>query len=112
MDRKPIDLNGSTMDALITMSEGNLGAMSVLADIVKAEKLVHLLNLDDMNIRGAQIWIGYKDHCGQNLKKFMQCLNNRDSDMVKTINDEMSEYTGIYAVEKGNVSPTAYISPE
>jgi hypothetical protein len=37
-------------------------------------------------MRGPQVWVGYKDHCGQDIDKFIAAVKNRDPDMVKTVN--------------------------
>ena len=50
-----------------------------------------ILNLDDMNIRGSQVWLGYKDHCGEDIEKFVQCAKNRDESMVEAINANSEE---------------------
>ena len=89
--RQKIQTNGGVMDIAVTMAERNPGAASVIAKLLKddsATGFMKLLDLDDMNIRGTQIWIGYKDHCGQDIEKFKQALHDRDSEMVSTINKE------------------------
>jgi hypothetical protein len=67
-------LNFSDMDAAVfQMSENNVGALRVLVELSKLPNMDGfglLLDLDDMNMRGAQIWVGYKYHCGENLEKF------------------------------------------
>ena len=91
MDRKPISLMGSTQAALIEMSEGNPGAITVLMELIGRDDpsaFMTILNLDDMNMRGSQIWVGFKDHCGEDIEKFAQCVNDRDPDMVKVVNSE------------------------
>lgn len=50
------------------------------------EGLGIILNLDDMNIRGSQIWLGYKDHCGQDLEVFKKAIDDRDPKMIELIN--------------------------
>ena len=37
-----------------------------------------ILSLDDMNMRGSQIWVAYKDHCGQDIEKFIACIKERE----------------------------------
>ena len=88
--RKEIDMMASTMDFLVAMSEGNPGAINVLMQMMdKSEMgLLDILSLDDMNIQGTQIWIGYKDYCGQDIDKFIECVRNRDNDMIAKINEE------------------------
>lgn len=88
-NRKPIGLDTTLMDTLVIMSEGNPGALRVIMDLCKSVKDFFLiLGLDDMNIRGWQIWVGYKDFCKSDMNKFIECIKNRDSDMVNTINRE------------------------
>lgn len=71
------------------MSEGNPGAFSVLVEMLNREfGLFDILNLDDMNIWGPMIWIGFKHHCGEDLEKFVECCKKRDPEMVATINRE------------------------
>jgi hypothetical protein len=89
-------LNDSMLDVLatrknISMSEGNPGAMSVIAQILESQPTIGfmtVLGLDDMNIRGSQIWIGYKDYCEQDLARFVTCIQNRDLAMINIINAE------------------------
>jgi hypothetical protein len=90
--RKELDLNDSVLDALMAMSEGNPGAANVLMELMNnySSGFMLILNLDDMNIRGPQIWVGYKDHCNCDLKKFSDCIRHRDDLMIEAINKEMS----------------------
>lgn len=87
--RKELDLDATILDTLILMSEGNPGAAQVLAEISKQKNgLTAILLLDDMNIRGTQIWVGFKDYCREDTLKFMNCIFSKDAEMVKKINDE------------------------
>ncbi len=72
------------------MSEGNPGAVSVLTQFINDDikDLMLLLSLDDMNIRGTQVWIGYKDFCKEDIEKFKACIHTRDADMITKINME------------------------
>jgi hypothetical protein len=96
--RKPINLDDKFMDIITKMSEGTPGAIVVLMRIMKGETetygkqdgLMALLTLDDMNIRGGQVWLGYKDHCKEDLEVFAQAIKSRDPEMVKTINARTS----------------------
>ena len=47
-----------------------------------------ILQMDDMNIRGAQIFVGYKFHCRSDLDLFIGCIENRDRKMLEAINNE------------------------
>ena len=89
MKREKINLFDNGMDVLIKMSEGNPGGLSILAELSKKEMgTIYLLGLDDMNIRGWQIWYGYKDYCKSNLDTFIDAIKKRDSDMVDKINEQ------------------------
>ncbi len=88
--REPINLSDSTMELVHKMCEGNLGALNVLTQLLNRDDpaaLMTILSLDDMNMRGSQIWVGFKDHCGRDIEKFAQCITERDADMVATVNE-------------------------
>ena len=102
--REKINLTGSVIDIVIRMAEGNPGAVSVLTQMTRGyDTALEILGLDDMNVRGSQIWVGYKDHCGEDLAKFIECIHQRDQDMVDTINrechrpDMVAEYGDAYS---------------
>lgn len=95
--RNSLTLTGDLTDTIATMSEGNPGGLSVLIQAVKKKgdpvaSIAFLLHMEDMNIRGSQIWVGYKDHCGQDIDSFIEKIENRDEVMVKAINDEITRY--------------------
>ncbi len=110
MSRKSLGMN-STLDLLVEMGEGNPGGLTVLASMIKEneDNLMCIMHLDDMNIRGSQIWVGYKDHCGENMETFIKCIRARDPEMIKPINNECyrpefaNDYEGYYeeAVTRG-----------
>lgn len=84
--RKQLDLSGSVTDAMLTMAEGNVGALTVLQKLIKADALFAALHLDDMNMRGPQIWVAYKDHCDGDLEVFINHIKARDDAMIETVN--------------------------
>lgn len=79
-----INGNDSTMEALLKMSDGNPGAISVLMQIIeKAESIDPqgamggtgaVLMMDTCEIYGADIWMLYKDVCGEDLTKTIGIL--------------------------------------
>jgi len=98
MIREKISLSDTPMSVMIKMSEGNPGATTVLMVMKKKlgqESIFNILSMDDMNIRGAQIWLGYSDHCGKGIDKFLKCVGNRDAKMVATINANYKEHTAV-----------------
>ncbi len=73
-----INLGMSFMEMISVMSEGNPGAITVLAEIIKADPItgvIKILNLDSLDIRGSKIWMLYKDCCGQDMDKFFRTLD-------------------------------------
>lgn len=78
-DQSVIKLEDTTLDMVMKMSEGNPGAVSVIAQILKTGALIDpddafgglgtILHMDTWGIRGPKIWMLYKDVCGQDLVK-------------------------------------------
>lgn len=87
--RERIGAHDSLQDIIIKMSEGNPGALTALVEVVKADPVMgfmDLLHLDDMGMRGPQIWVAFKDHCKQDLAAFVKAIRERDQAMVDTVN--------------------------
>ena len=89
--RKELDaLNFDSM--MYAMSEGNPGALSVLFQLMQEPTgLMDILHLDDMNIRGTQIWIGYKYWADQDIAKFREGIKSRNPELVAKINELNAE---------------------
>lgn len=108
-DRTSIDPMDNVGDVLMKMAEGNPGAITVMMNIMKIagqDGVFYLLHLDDMNIRGTQIWIGYKDYCGEDINKFIECIKGRDKKMVDCINKQGRMGNHEYmAVQHGGSNP-------
>lgn len=87
-----LDLSDSMMDVFIKMCEGNPGAMSVLAQIMEhGEKidpdnalggLGPILSLDTHEIHGSNIWILFKDVCGQNIVHMIAMLRGTQLGLI------------------------------
>jgi len=91
------------MDCLLLMSEGNPGAASVLSKLVElnSRSYAALMILDDMNIRGTQIWVAFKDYCNENLNYFYDCILSRDQGMIDKVNEEGRRGNHIHKAVKG-----------
>lgn len=108
--RTNIDPFKDLRDSIFTMSEGNPGAIKVLGSCLKKQGQMDfmmgtLLHLDDMNIRGSQIWIAFKDYCAhgsdritgtnENLNRFIEAVKQRDPNMVDMVNQaSLKGWTG------------------
>lgn len=81
----------STIDALVTMSEGNPGGLTVLTDLLGGEDMImgmaYVFWLDEMDMRGAQIWVAYKDWAGQDIKVLRKGIADNSGEMVKCVNE-------------------------
>ena len=84
MNNNPrISLNDSLQDIIIKMAEGNPGALTVMLKLFEQEPLIDpdsvwqgagtIISLDDMGVYGSNIWILYKDVCGESIPNVI-CL--------------------------------------
>jgi len=87
-NREDILLDDTVEQVITKMAEGNIGALSVLTRILDVYGMDTILRLNEMNIRGAQVWVGFKDHCNQDLDLFAEELRKRSAFLVKVINEE------------------------
>jgi hypothetical protein len=90
-EREPIGLQDTVMVMMLKMAEGNPGAITAMSELMRRGAdggVFDILSLDDMNIRGTQIWVGYSDYCGKDIEKFAQCIKDRDKEMIAAINRE------------------------
>lgn len=77
----------SDREIFLIMAEGNPGAISVLGQLAQDPMgLLYILDLDDMGMRGSQIWVAWRDHCKCDLDAFKKALHDRDPAMVATVN--------------------------
>lgn len=83
MTKNKITLTMTGVEAVAALSEGNIGAVNVLVQILSggakhdpdcASPILSLLELDSLGIYGSRIWQLYKDVCGQNLGKMLAVL--------------------------------------
>lgn len=73
-----VKLSDSIIDALTEMSEGNPGALTVLAELMKRTGdidpdillggLHYVLMLDDLEIYGPHVWMLFKYVCGHKIE--------------------------------------------
>ena len=113
--RPKIELEDSMFDVIYKISEGVPGAIVGITELMKSDEagFMLLLGLDDMNIRGSQVWEAYKYLYKEDGKKFAQAVRNRDKNMVDFINEEMASVGGEKAVTGGasfdrNKTPDKY----
>jgi hypothetical protein len=86
--REPVELSMPLIEVLLTMSEGNAGAATVLGKMMNRKHgFVDVLRLDDMNMRGKQIWVAFKYYCDHDLDKLVKCIRAQDTAMIEKVNE-------------------------
>lgn len=80
-----IQLQDSTMDVVMKMSEGNPGAMNALIEILNNAKAIDkedpmqglsaVLMLDTLGIYGSDIYVLHSDICGRDLAKMLAVIH-------------------------------------
>lgn len=89
-----IDINDTEMSAAMKMADGNPGAMKVCSMMLQYGGAIDtddimgglgsILMLDTLGIYGPEIWMLYKDVCGENLKKTIAVLRANQLGEIKT----------------------------
>lgn len=97
--RKSITGDMSLEDVILEMCEGNPGGLNVMMSMMHQlgtmDAVRNILLLDDMDIRGSQIWVAYKDHCGGDMDKFTKLIMSRDLEMIATVNRECPDRVAV-----------------
>lgn len=102
--REKITSDDNILSIISKMSEQNPGAITSLSSLIKDDPksgFMLILSLDDMNIRGSQVWTVYKDYCNEDIEKFKEVIHNRDNDMIEFINEQSASINGEKAVAGG-----------
>lgn len=90
--RTKLNTTGSWIEIVVQMAEGNPGAATVLGMLLREnmEGFRAILDLDDMNIRGSQIWIAYKYYCKEDLPVLMKAVFDQEPKLVEEVNEQCS----------------------
>ena len=117
-ERRPLNPNEMSIPEMVEiMAEGDVRVAQVLVEMAKDNPewfVTGLLCLEDMNIRGSQIWAAYHDFAHENITDFQiaigdrMVIGDRDPQMVDVINSVMGPDYGFKAVVSG-ASP--FMSP-
>lgn len=81
-----IEGTDTVQDMIFKMSQGNPGAIRVLVDLMKSgpaidpdammSEIAHILSLDTLGIMGSEIWMLYKDVCGESYARMIAVLRS------------------------------------
>jgi hypothetical protein len=98
MIRHKLQATGDMLETVVQMSEGNPDAITALAELLKGsgreEAFGLILDLDDMNMRGSQIWVAYSDYCKKDVAKFKAAVRERDAEMIAFVNGHRGHAVG------------------
>ena len=84
-----IQLNDTPMEAIISLAEGNPGAAVVMGKLMQDPiGFMDVLHLDDMGMKGPQIWVAFEDHCKGDIEALRKAIRSRDPELVATVNRE------------------------
>lgn len=75
MNNEKLTGDMSVMDMVMTMSEGNPGAIQILAQMMNDHRrFIDILLCDSLDIRGSKLYMLNNDCCGRNMDKFDRTL--------------------------------------
>ena len=87
-----IDMHDTEISSIMKMSEGNPGAMSICTRLLREGGeidtddifggLGSILMLDTLGVYGSEIWMLYKDVCGEDLGKMLAVIRANQLDEV------------------------------
>jgi hypothetical protein len=73
-------------DVIFKLSEGHPAAASVLAELLqdRVSGLFACMDIDDMDLRGEDIWFAYHEMCSGNLAEFRGRLAAHDESLLRS----------------------------
>ena len=63
-------------ETALNIAQGNPGAIRVLAEMAQVGANDAILDLERAGVRGSQVWLIYKDACGQDLVATVEASAN------------------------------------
>ena len=101
MNNGILNKDDTLKDIYIKMSEGIVGALSVLLQIVKEgeDGLLYVLALDSLGIRGSRLWVLYKNCCGQDLDLFKIVILNTNQESLDEMIESRKELPPVHVVD-------------
>ena len=100
MSEERIGLGDTILSATMKLSEGNPGALRVCMDLLQHSGAIDpdsamgglgsLLCLDTEGIYGPQIWMLYKDVCGENLVNMVAVLRAMQLGIVRRVDVKLA----------------------
>lgn len=80
-----IQLTDTITESLAKMADGNPGAVTVLLQLMPMENgVMKVIHLDSIKIYGSDIWVLYKNCCGEDINKLVHVLNENRMGELET----------------------------
>lgn len=78
LNMQRLALDDSPQDICAKMGDGNIGALTVMIQLLKlgGEGVLAALALDSLGVYGSDIWVMYKDECDEDIRKLIERLLN------------------------------------
>lgn len=84
-DREPLTMGLSKEKTVELMSEGHIRVGRLVSELWETSRNT-LFDLDDMHIRGEQIWVAWWRYCKRNMSTLINAAKLRDLKMVDLVN--------------------------
>lgn len=98
VSRNPINLDMSLGDTIDMMTEQVPGAKQTMMRLARINPTL-ILELDDMNMRGQQIWQAFNQYSMGDITTFVGLLASRNEDMIQWVNRHLPSHP--MAVRRG-----------
>lgn len=87
------------MDMIQTLADNNIGALTLLIRLASTnpdplDNVLLFLNLDDLNMRGEQVWVAFKYACDEDDKRFIEVVHSKDEAMIAKVNELCPRHPG------------------
>lgn len=76
-------------ETVLELAEGNPGAAVALSELVKTQSDAPTLlsTLQERDVRGPYVWVGYKDHCGEDVDEFAEAIRTKSDALFEEIEE-------------------------
>lgn len=84
----------SLQDNIVSLAQGNPGAVTVLTELVDYDPSAAVLVMDDlskMDMYGPRIWIVYSDYCDEDIEEFVEAILGQKSEMIEMVNEHLGD---------------------
>jgi hypothetical protein len=106
-EREPLPMGVSKEKAVELMSEGYTRVAKIVSELWETSRNT-LFDLDDMHMRGEQIWVAWWRHCKRNMSVLISEAKIRAPKMVACVNLICTDHTAREHGPQRTMSPTDF----